>query len=295
MLPDSFRMQHHKSLANRHIKSLGNYFYSIPNIEHSKRLEGQYLFLDSEYPRHFGHFTTEVVSRLWAWPELKAKHQDLKVLLSSAKGKSLPEYAKKILNSYGINDCDIETFDENVIVECVYTASPYYVIGSHVHPDITFVWDKISKGVEGGTPQIHGQKLFIARPVGGERKCLNPEKLEQFFQEAGFEFFHPENHSWEDQIKTFAQAKYIAGYAGSGMFNSMFCKDTSKIIIIGSDTYVTKNEHFICSIKDFELDYIWGNSLIKHGKSWSLSAFMSDYNFDYERDEIYLKEILENL
>ena len=64
---------------------------------------------------------------------------------------------------------------------------------------------------------------------------------------------------------------------------------------MGADSYNSINDHLICSAKNIELDYIWSDSLIKHGKAWSLKAFMSDYNFNYERDEQYLDDALKNL
>lgn len=295
LLPDSFRMQYQKNLSNRHVRSLENHFYSLANPSATLDLDGDFFYLDSEYPSHFGHFTSEVVSRLWAWKQLKSDIGNLKVLLSVKKGAQLPSYARKILNSFGIVDEDIKVFDDVVRVRTLYTASPYYVIGGHVHPEIDKIWSAIREGVIGGESRIKGDRLFIARPVSGVRKCLNPERLEEKFLNAGFEFFSPENHSWEDQIKTFCQAKHIAGYSGSGLFNIMFCDNTKSLISMGADSYNSINDHLICSAKNIELDYIWSDSLIKHGKAWSLKAFMSDYNFNYERDEQYLDDALKNL
>ncbi|MCS3423628.1 capsular polysaccharide biosynthesis protein [Rahnella sp. BIGb0603] len=295
LLPDSFRMQHHPKLMNKNIKFLDNYFYSLPHDENPEKLLGDYLYLDSEYPGHFGHFTSEVISRLWAWKKLKTTVPNLKVLLSMPKGKGLPSFAKSILNSFGIPDEDITLFYSSICVENLYTASSYYVIGSHVHPEMNEVWSDILKGVKGGETKIKGNKLFIARPVTGGRKCLNPNKMEETFKKSGFEFFSPENYAWEDQIRTFCQAKYIAGYSGSGLFNTMFTDHTKHLISIGSDSYTAVNEHLFCAVKNIHLDYIWADSLIKHGSSWSVKAFMSDYEFNYERDEKHLADILNKL
>jgi hypothetical protein len=32
-----------------------------------RKLSGQYYYLDGEYPKHFGHFMTEIIPRLYAW------------------------------------------------------------------------------------------------------------------------------------------------------------------------------------------------------------------------------------
>lgn len=294
LIPDSFRMQHTKNLANRHITNYANTFHRVDTQTPNYKLIGDYLYLDSEFPSHFGHFTSEVISRLWAWNILKENHPELKVLLSVQPNKSLPSFVRKILNSFGILDSEICTFEGQVIVENLYTACPQYVIGSHIDPQINKTWDRISKGFSGGEAKIKGKKLFIARPTKGVRKCLNPEVLEDRFKENGFEFFNPENFSWEDQIRTFDQADTIAGYAGSGMFNAMFCSNIKNMIAIGADSYNAYNEHFICAIKNVNLYYIWGDSSIKHGKFWDAKAFSSDFTFNYERDEGFLLDVLRN-
>lgn len=111
----------------------------------------------------------------------------------------------------------------------------------------------------------------------------------------GFEFYSPEKHSWKDQVKTFSHANIIAGYAGSGTFNTMFAKGEKKLIVIGSDSYTAINEHYICAIKGFDLTYFLGSSLIKHDNGFSGKAFLSDYYFDYERDEQALIDTLNGI
>lgn len=295
LLHDSFRMQHHKKLANKNIQPLDNEFFLGSGADPVTHLDGQYLYLDSEYPCHFGHFTSEVISRLWAWDKLKNNHANLKVLIGLEKGKSLPGFVITILESFGISKSEMTTFDGCVSVGRLFTATPYYVIGDHINPDIKPVWRKIGKGVGRGASGIKGKRLFIARPAGGNRKCLNPDRLESIFKDYGFEFYNPENHTWADQVRTFSQAEVIAGYAGSGTFNTMFSDAVKKMFVIGSDSYTASNEHFICAIKEIELNYFWGDSLLSHENGWSHKAFMSDYNFNYARDEEALMKALSEL
>lgn len=296
ILPDSFRMQYHKKLANRNLVSLVDDYFLLKNKNsQSHYLPGEFFYLDSEFPGHFGHFTSEIVSRLWAWDEVKKASPNAKVLIGLEKGKLLPSFAETILACYGIKKEDIQTFDNNITVDVLYAATPYYVIGNHINPSIKDVWEKIGDKTNDGTCGIVGKKLFIARPEGGGRKCLNPERLEQIFLDNGFEFYNPEKHSWKDQVKTFSEADIIAGYAGSGTFNAMFAKGIKKLFIIGSDSYTATNEHYICSIKGFDLTYFLGSSLIKQVNGFSVKAFMSDYNFDYERDEDALVDALSKL
>lgn len=296
LLPDSFRMQHHKKLTNRNIISLvADVCLLKDRKSESIRLEGEYFYLDSEYPSHFGHFTSEVVSRLWAWEEIKRISPNAKVLIGLEKGKSLPSFIETILSCYHISRNEIQIFDSSITVDVLYAATPYYAIGNHINPKLKDVWERIGDSTNDGISGISGNRLFISRPEGGERKCLNAEKLEHIFLEKGFEFYNPERHSWKDQVKTFSSADVIAGYAGSGTFNTMFAKGNKKIFIIGSDSYTATNEHYICAIKGYDLNYYLGDSLVKHGNVFSAKAFKSDYNFNYERDEESLVDALNKI
>ncbi|WP_223509406.1 DUF563 domain-containing protein [Rahnella sp. GSA61A] len=288
-LPDSFRLQHHNNLSNKNLTQVyDDNFIINDNTSTSTTLHGSYLYLDSEFYCHFGHFTSEVVSRLWSLEKIRFIDGPVKVLLSLEKGKSLPGFVKAILNRFDVSDCDIVTFDSPVHVEKLYCATPMYVIGSFINPEIKYVWNKIgSTGISRKTGK-KDRKIFIARPEGGRRKCLNPERVERLFLESGFEFYHPENHPWEEQEKVFSEATEIAGYAGSGTFNAMFSSSIKKMFIIGADSYTANNEYYICAIKGIDLTYIWADSLVKHDNGWSPQAFISDYEFNYERDEEFI-------
>jgi len=298
LLPDSFRIQMKKNLANKNITPLVDDFFCLKNNKKEvQHLRGEFLYLDSEHPGHFGHFTSEVISRLWAWSTIKDISPNAKVLIGLEKGKSLPKFMQAILSSFGIENNDIVTFDDKISVDVLYAATPYYVINNHINPLIKNVWDKIGQNTKDGVSGITGNKLFIARPADGggdRRKCLNAERLENMFRLKGFEFYNPEKHSWKDQVKTFTNAEFIAGYAGSGSFNMMFSSGHKKLIMIGSTSYTSANEHYICTIKGFDLTYFVGDSLIKQENGWSVKAAMSDYYFNYERDEQALIDVLNN-
>jgi len=294
LLPDTFRIQYSKTLSSSKIKNLYKNVFLDNGKSITKVLDGKYLYLDSEYPCHFGHFISEVISRLWAWDKIKEHEPDLKVLIGLGKEKIIPTFVLEILECYGIKKDDIVTFDDCVSIKMLYTASPYFS-RDHVNPAVLPIWDRIGKKATSGITEIKENKLFLARPANGIRKCLNSEKLESIFIENGFELYNPENHSWLDQVKKFSQAKVIAGYAGSAVLNSIFSSSIQFMIIIGASSFINPDEQFVCETKGIELHRFWGDPLFEHGNTWSSKAYHSDYNFNYERDENTLLELLKNI
>jgi capsular polysaccharide biosynthesis protein len=83
----------------------------------------------------------------------------------------------------------------------------------------------------------------------------------------------------------FQQARVIAGFAGSGMVNSMFAPG-ARIILVSGDSYNAVNEQMIRSVVGGELHYFWGDSQIKHpAGGWTWAAYQSNFVFDVARFE----------
>jgi hypothetical protein len=68
VLPDTWRHPHMRVLSHRHLVYASPPFARLkPEFaaDTPRRLNGSYYFFDTEFPNHFGHITTEVLSRYW--------------------------------------------------------------------------------------------------------------------------------------------------------------------------------------------------------------------------------------
>lgn len=123
---------------------------------------------------------------------------------------------------------------------------------------------------------VGNSKLYISRKSLGAsyRKLGNCEEVEQFFQSKGFEIYRPETEAIEEQIKRFSDVRILAGEAGSGMHNSLFCPAGSKVINIQS----SRQNHFIqaglCRLVAQECAYVFGRT---ESDDWN-SGFSVDLN-----------------
>ena len=126
VLPDSFRWHLTDSPNNPRLKSVSSSFGVIESAYRPKRsLEGNYYQLDSAYPGHFGHITTEVVSRMWGWQEAKQQIPDLKVLFHARPRSAMrPSLELSLFRAYGIAEEDIVWVRDPVWVSSVVSATP---------------------------------------------------------------------------------------------------------------------------------------------------------------------------
>lgn len=287
-LPDSWRHPHRRTLHNRQLANVSPYFDKYRDDSQpssTRRLPGAFYYLDTELPRHFGHITTEVLSRVWGWQMAVAADPSVRVLMSThRKVSAIPAFQRSIFLALGLPVDDLVVIDprEAVTVESLYAATPQFENPVFVDPDLARVWATLGANLPMVRPAT-SEKIFISRRPSDKRHCRQTAAVEAFFARHGFEIVFPEDHPYPDQKAMFAGARVIGGFGGSGMFNAMFAPG-AKLVIISGDSYTAENEHLIAAANGNELHYFWGRSDIPMPeKSFSLPAFTSAFDFDLRR------------
>lgn len=87
------------------------------------------------------------------------------------------------------------------------------------------------------------RKIYISRKHLNlnHRQLTNSARIEKLFQSKEFELIYPEELSIRDQMVLFSQTAVLAGEAGSGLHNSIFCPKDVVLINIQSG----RQNHFI--------------------------------------------------
>jgi capsular polysaccharide biosynthesis protein len=89
-------------------------------------------------------------------------------------------------------------------------------------------------------------KIFILRGDGSLRKIKGVLKLKVFCKIFGYVPYHPEKHTFYEQVKVFSRAGEIIIDAGSACANLIFCQKETKIsIIIPGTIFNDKSVHEI--------------------------------------------------
>lgn len=299
ILPDSFRHHLAGNFSNARITNVSPLFARIPaSLQPTEVLPGNYYQLDSTFAGHFGHFTTEVLSRFWGWETAKASIPDLKVILRKFPKDLEPKLDRDFFRAYGIADSDIVWTDNPVFLESVVSASPMWHNEEpyYAHPDLQAVWDRLAEvlvDASAATPE----HIFVSRSSRwGRRTCRNATDVEQFFQDRGFTIVYPEHLDLSEQATVFANARIIAGFGGSAMFNMMYAKNMTTAIVLSHEAYTARNEHLFTSLLGGDVHYFWSSPDVAHPeKGWSQDAFYSDWDFDFERNRASLGNLLSSL
>jgi capsular polysaccharide biosynthesis protein len=300
VLPDSFR--HHGMPNPRNPRTVR----ISPEFDRVKAalvprdtLAGSYYLLDSSYAGHFGHLMTEGLSKLWGWDLAKARNPDLKAIYRLGQPHHQQNRLEpQLFAAYGIAPQDIVGVDHPVWVEEMIGATPMWHNHEphYVHPDMAAVWDRLGGGLPASDKPV-ADRIFVSRPPETKnRACRNSTVVEDLFAAHGFEIVYPERLSLPDQAGVFRNARVVAGFGGSALFNLAFCNRLETLIVVNHEAYTARNEHLFALVKGCDLHYFWSDPDIHHPDGrWTEDAFRSPWEFDVGRNRGPLTDLLTGL
>lgn len=305
ILPDAFRHHLRTDLVNgRVIGPVTSDFGRLAAHHWPKdRMQGIYYNVDSEKPGHFGHLTTEVVSRLWGWDQAKREHPELKAIMRIRfPGEREPELERRVFGGFGIDASDLVVVDHPVYLESLVSAMPMFHNHRphYVHPDLPTVWRRIGDGLTASSTSgdiTDYTRVFVSRrDTLGARRCRNAGAVEQLFAAHGFTVVYPEDVDLGVQAALFASAKVVAGFGGSGMFNMMYGRSLEHVIVLNQWAYDARNEHLFACALGADLHYFWSRPDVEQPLGgWTWKAYRSAWDFDFASNEAALRELLDQL
>lgn len=240
-LPDTFRHPGDLHLWHRRLTPGGGWHARLRDgdpRQPTRQVDGPLFYFDTEFPGHYGHVLTEVISRHWGWQQALAIEPDLRPLIGMNRGGGrIPRFQRDLFAALGIDADTIEYIapDEAITVSDLYAATPMLSMPAYVSSDLQEHWAAIRSAVfrpDLDTPEL----LFVGRRPKPIRTCLNSDEVERYVKSVGFEIWYPEDHAFAEQVTAFANAKVIAGFAGSNMFTAMFAPGAT-VLSITADTY----------------------------------------------------------
>jgi capsular polysaccharide biosynthesis protein len=190
----------------------------------------------------------------------------------------------------------VETVTGPVEVGSVSSATPMWHNAEphYVHPGIAEVWERIGVGLARHESDIPtSERIFVSRSAAtarNSRMCRNLDKVERRFAARGYTVVYPERHSLPDQARLFREARVVAGFGGSAMFNVMHTRRLEGLVVLNSSSYFARNEHLFAAVKGGESHYFWSPPDRVLANPQSMRALRLSWKFDFRRlgDELDL-------
>lgn len=299
ILPESFRHLHARRLGNRWLEPVSLRFaggdvtppraQSAPQ-EGPRALHGSYFHLDNELRGHFGHTTTEVISKLWGWELAKEADPDLKALIHTNKRGAPAEWEWELMEAGGVAREDVVLTAEPVRVQRIIGATPMFGNPKYIHPDLTRTWRRISDRLAERSTLEAPERIFVSRRLN-RRACRNRPQLEALFEACGYTVVYPEDWALHDQVRMFRSAQAVAGFAGSGMFGLMWATEPKPVTLVSSEIYPARNEFLISGLLGHDVAIVWCPAENeKPMETRDTLGIVAHFTFDFDRDGEFVRE-----
>jgi capsular polysaccharide biosynthesis protein len=187
-----------------------------PREKRIKHLPGTWIF-GGRFNPHFGHFLTESISRLWA---LDHVDENVEGVLFFPTYNDHKEAASKYFGQMSeILDRDInfKICDEFYRVDKLIVPPQACGLG-RLQVSSPEMRDFMTSHLRRDLEPTNVKKLYISR--SGDfgktgRSFLGELHLEGLLKKHGYSIFHPQNHTWADQMRHYQSATHILGPDGS--------------------------------------------------------------------------------
>ena len=187
----------------------------LPEPSEIETLEGRYMFAGPLFG-HFGHFLVESICRFWAVPLLEEKIDGIAFV---PKFQNRPQHVmdvfRPLIEMLGV-DVPCINLEDPTRVETLYVPQQGFGMFDLIEGAPEFR-DWVRKSAGKSVAAAGAEKLYVSRsalpPARGS--LLGETKLEALLQSEGYAIFHPQKHSFEEQIAAYKAARYIISVDGS--------------------------------------------------------------------------------
>lgn len=187
----------------------------MPEAATLKTLSGTYMYAGPLFG-HFGHFLVESISRLWALTQLDDKIDGIVFNPKFQKNpQKMMEQFRPILAVLGV-DVPIIMLDEPTQVETLYVPQQGFGMFQMIEgaPEFRkFVQTRSGQSI----PAKGAEKIYLSRsalpPARGG--MLGEKRLEALLKAEGYVIYHPQQHSFDEQVAAYKAARKIISVDGS--------------------------------------------------------------------------------
>lgn len=182
---------------------------AMPPEDEIAALPGTWLFLGPLFG-HFGHFLVESISRIWAFDRLRDR---IDGVLYVPKFQNRPEHVanayRPFLNALGVT-APMRNLDVPTRVERLYVPRQGFGMFQMIEgaPEFReFARAHAGKSI----PPAGAEKIYISRSALPAQRgsILGETMLEDLLRKEGYEPFHPQKHSHEEQIAAYRAARKV--------------------------------------------------------------------------------------
>lgn len=224
-----YPQQHHDYLSEAAF-----YYYDVADHpENLITLDDDRVYLAIHHPWfNYFHWVTESLFRLWM-----VRNRLDKLVLLLPEHYASADFIMGSLEPFGIKNSFYIPQGKSVLVKNLCLPQIKQVCDSYNHGHVVqvrkFYTDYVLNVKK--ISSSFGDKLYVSRAKAKRRKVVNEDAITPVLQRFGFSIFHPEDHSFLEQVAIFSRLKYLVGEHGSGLTNLLFVGSGASVLELHKD------------------------------------------------------------
>lgn len=181
----------------------------MPAEDELDHLEGSHVFMGPLFG-HFGHFLVESIARIWALDHID---EEIDGICFVPKFQNRPQHVmqtyRPFMNALGVNTAMVNLANPTRVDKLYVPQQGFGMF--HMIEGAPEYREFIRKHAGHSIAPQGAEKIYISRsalpPIRGS--VIGEQVIEERLKAEGYEIYHPQKHSFQDQIAAYRAAKQI--------------------------------------------------------------------------------------
>ncbi len=222
ILPESFAFPANR--AQWKTRSVVKFLAENYLLKKRRRFERAAAWVVDDWSDGYFHWLADALTRLYVIRE----RLDELVLLLPRKYEGL-EFVRSSLKPFAIRE--LEFLKESEVLRCERLVVPTHTAPSgHYSEEAIQGVRSLLVGYYGRAASNDGERVYISRGRARKRKLVNEEAIVAMLGEFGFRIVYAEDHSFEEQVRIAAGARYLVSNHGAGLTNMLFMRPGGSVL-----------------------------------------------------------------
>lgn len=242
---------------------------SSQNAENmSKRVYGKYKYKNVEksdekviylnhFIHHWGHYLIDVIGRLWY--VLKNDISEYKIAYTCRLGKEdeIRGNYLELLELLGIKKEQLIMVNKVTQFKEVIVPESSIYPGKFYYKEYVEIFDEIVKNAN-VSDCVPDKKIYCSRKLlkAATNKEIGENKLEDIYNENGYESAYFEKLSVKEQIRLINSSREIVAVSGTLLHNLVFAKNPVKVTILNKTYKLNLHQFMINELSDADVSFV---------------------------------------
>jgi hypothetical protein len=237
MLPESFAFPHTRASWRR--RSVVKFFLNNYFVRRRRRSEKASVWVTDDWSAGYFHWLADVLPRLFT---LKDQLRDL-VLLLPHQFKEL-KYVSASLEPFQVRGVEFISPDEVLVCENLMVPTQTAPSGHYNEELIQNVGRLLVEYYVNELREMPADRIYISRAFAPKRRIANEDEVMEVLRALKFRIIRTEDHSFAEQVRLAAGARYVVSNHGAGLTNMLFMSPGANVLELRHATDRINNCYF---------------------------------------------------